>query len=894
MKIPTSSHTSMDDLVHQLDEIDMLGSRASSVTVMSDPERASLLSPFASPVNQGMDTPIIRTYPFGIRTTPLSTTGTTPGMDFLRKGSQSESDSIDSLHLQHTQLHHRGMGWDSAKKHSSFNRSGEISMSQSSQSSMSKKISPLLVSSGSATRLEFNGSGSVSCDLPVDNHAPIATPPSTNLSCEVNDACASSAAARYPNVYSNAKCSLGKDGFVTFDPASKPLLSPDHTHSSLPSHTSSSSLDSGYDQSLSLTDSCRDSCTEFIGGNSGFGGPCSLKSGPYSNKRSSSRRDSMSGYSSTVGTMSYSDLNLDSGLGDKRPMFMLKSHPLHDEYGKDGASLEDKCVLSPDGCCIEEPGPLGLTVPADCGAVRVDMSLSPNMSLSSGSLTLYRARNSEELSVNTVHSASTSILSGDTCIASDPECSLKGSRGQRLSLGKGSSSLDSETSPSSARDCEDIEAADGQCEGNVCSPDLPSPLSPDPTNNQLDLDSDVSAPIESLSLSKDPTKALPPRRLKNHFKNFHGESQSSDGSNENQQSVSQHPLPVSPANSSQVSHDPVGGDGHHSNSHLDSDATLPQLLLWSTSLSSSLPPQTPHRNTSSQVQCSNSSLSAEVSVSSLSNSPVVSPTETKPPHPSSLTGFESPYGSEADSGRGTKISLHVADASDSQEAGSADLQLSSLHQQTWNNLELKSTTDITSSLKPSSRLDPSYTHSTVRASSSPPLSNKYFRSEDEEEMCSLGGGNRRSLPPALYSSASDLSSDKHLHENDKDREEWRNTFLSLPSTTSRNSTRSKPAKEVMESNEEHEVTKSLPTQSLKKYRHNRSLLEQQLQDHNRSLLMRDRPYTLERFGNFEDVPLPDLEEFHLDTPTDYVARGHEEAESHRQQMSDFGHSLFVG
>ncbi len=74
-----------------------------------------------------------------------------------------------------------------------------------------------------------------------------------------------------------------------------------------------------------------------------------------------------------------------------------------------------------------------------------------------------------------------------------------------------------------------------------------------------------------------------------------------------------------------------------------------------------------------------------------------------------------------------------------------------------------------------------------------------------------------------------------------------------------------------------------------------SMLHQQLHQHDRSLRIGARPSTLEQFDNFTDVPLPDLEDFHLDTPTHGGARERAQEESnHRHQMSDFGHSLFVG
>lgn len=44
----------------------------------------------------------------------------------------------------------------------------------------------------------------------------------------------------------------------------------------------------------------------------------------------------------------------------------------------------------------------------------------------------------------------------------------------------------------------------------------------------------------------------------------------------------------------------------------------------------------------------------------------------------------------------------------------------------------------------------------------------------------------------------------------------------------------------------------------------------------------------EQFSDFEDVDLPDVDEFHLDHPHEDLAN------VQLQNLNDFGHSLFVG
>ena len=911
-KIPNSTHTSADDLINQLEENDVFGSRASSVTVMSDPDRASLFSPFASPVNQGMDTPIVRTYPFGIRSTPLSVAGTTPGSD-VRKGSQSDSDSLDSLHMQHSQLHAHGMGLDPSyagtgmgamKKMSSLNRSGDLSMSQSSQSSL-KKQSPLLFSSDSTTRLDSNCFGSGSCELPPLSATNVA-PCDFIGEMSGNSCCTATRQRQNYLCHDSSKCPVGREDFITFDPTSKHLLSPDHTHCSLPSHTSSSSLDSGYDQSLSLTDSCRDSCTEFTSSSYyGGGGPCSFKSGTYAHyKMSSSCRTDGTSYSSNAGNVACTELDLDSGLGGKRPLFLAKAqqHQLEDD-SQGHLNLEEKGLVGygkDEGNCGG-----GLAIPTDRFG-REGLTLSPQTSASSLSLAMYQARNSEEMSIATVHSNDTSIASQDEYPLSDPECSLKGVKRRVLSFDKGSLRSDRSTSAKSAN----VTSQERNDEEEVSSPSLPSPLSPDPTNSQLDLDADVSAPVESLALSSDPTRALPPRKLRNHFRRLSDNCDGGSFTSEEAGLSSASEISINVAQCSQVMrmqspstsgiHNPqlsAGSNTTHGVSSF-SPAVSETASLTQSARHISARAQSPHwthtQESHSGIPLSTQNISVPISplshtstsTSSLSSSPVMSPSHTKSQQRSSLTGQESPYGSESDSGRGTKISLHVVDLESNTYSQPVDFDSHSLSllSESLNDSNSESL-QVMASLRPGTRLN----QSKVRASSSPPLIG-LFRSENEEEMCSLGRGECPSFPIPSSNSTSNLLAG-HCYDNGDSDRNWANTFLSLPT---KKSSDSRQTDQSDEKKENEDPTKSLSTRSLKKCRHNPSLLHQQLYDHDRSLHMGYRPPALERFGNFEDVPLPDLEEFHLDTPTDYHPHGQEEAESHRQLMSDFGHSLFVG
>ena len=907
VKIPGSVHTSADDLIYQLEDHETYGSRASSVTVMSDPDRNSLFSPYASPVSQGMDTPIIRTYPFGIRTTPHSVQGVPFAAD-VRKGSHSETDSLDSLHMQHSQLHTCGMGLEplnmgtgpTQKRQSTLNRSGDLPVSQSTMTSSSKKVSPLLFSSGTVVRSDSNLSRLASSKI----HC---APPSCEpIGDEVSDrSCASSVPLKRHEqelvCTDTSKC-LPRDGFMTFDPnATKSLLSPDHTHhGSLPSHTSSSSLDSGYDHSLSLTDSCRESCTEFISSSSGYaagsgglgGGPFSYRSSNFSNFRMpSSRAESISG-SSNAGHASYCDLNLDSGLGGhSKPVFMLNSMQQDVDESSQNVDLQE-LSLSHTGACDSRETSVeagGLMVSRDSSAR--DKSCSPQASFNSGSTTLYRERNSEEASMTAIYSES------------DPECSLRSVNRPGLSLGKGSSTASNSSGIAQSELSGEMEEMNQE---GSSSPSLPSPLSPDPTNHQLDLDADVSASVKSLSLPSDPTKALPPRKVKNHFHSISrpspvgGENEFKDadpvpgdvGLNswmaESSPSISHCSKVVNSQESGglefQVSCNSSSDAPFSSSCHAQDDTSDPSCVQTS-----------PHPVAVQQFLESRYGIplsTFEVSVStcphshtttsaaSLSASPVLSPSQAKFQQPSSLTGVESLSGSEADSGRGTKTSLHECESNFSSKVPSLDVQF------------LPELSGLSSyKLQPRSQLNPGNLHSNVRASSSPPLIG-HFRPEDEEEQCSLGRGDHQ---PPLHtsSSASNLLSMQRAQMDDRDYVKS-NSFYSLPATIVAHHSSTKDDQTDTKNENDEELTGSLSTQSLKKYRNNPSLLQQQLQEHKESLLLGDRPHTLDRFSNFEDVPLPDLEEFHLDSPMDYHARAHEEAESHHHRTSDFGHSLFVG
>lgn len=287
MKIPSAGPDTYD--VSQLDEADVFGSRASSVTVMSELDRQSLLSPFASPVNnQGADTPTVRPHPFSIRSgnTPSSTAGE------HHKGSQSESDSVDSLHLLRNDSASSGnsLRQAAAKKSPGTSHSSEFSSPSQGSNVLLRKNSPLLSSARTANS---------HARKPEENPPPRSENHTDRCNCHYGNptTCATIACCE-----SMGMCRI-EDGFLTFDPSRRSRdashVDPGHAHlhtqcemedkyslghlasygflgptqsldsgsatsSAPPSHTSCSSLDSGYDQSSSLTNSSRDSA-EFTG-----------------------------------------------------------------------------------------------------------------------------------------------------------------------------------------------------------------------------------------------------------------------------------------------------------------------------------------------------------------------------------------------------------------------------------------------------------------------------------------------------------------------------------------------------------------------------------------------------------------------------------------------------
>ena len=277
MKIPSSiaGTTGGDSSCYNislLDENDVFGSRASSVTVMSEHDRHSFFSPFASPVNH-------RTHPFSIRTTPLSSIS--PGD--IRKEIHSESDLTDGLYIRENET----SSIRSVRKSGSLSRSGDLLTSQSSL----WKHSPLLssIAQQEESHMVYPDAHMISHDdhmthtavaeMTKEQQPAIMADHVHKCNCHYGNpnTCASVASCE-----SMGLCHL-EDGFLTFNPTQKPraeteyslshlatcgLLGPAHsldsTHSAPPSQTSCSSLDSGYDHSWSLTNSSRDSCPEFV------------------------------------------------------------------------------------------------------------------------------------------------------------------------------------------------------------------------------------------------------------------------------------------------------------------------------------------------------------------------------------------------------------------------------------------------------------------------------------------------------------------------------------------------------------------------------------------------------------------------------------------------------
>lgn len=838
--------TTQHDLVN---ENDVFGSRASSVTVMSDQDRVSLFSPFASPVSHGVDTPIIRTHPFAIRTAPLSLVS--PGE--MRKGSQSESDLCDGLHLPHVPGHVHVGGGDSAcpeltstgplpqhqpctgsaktikKLSSSLSRSGDLSTSHLLlHSSLKKHCS--LVSSVPSSRHEGVVAHMMSCNQLPSSLSSSSFELSGDTADDHGDSVQSfiRTLATCPIV---STCSLRADNAVTIAPGHKPVLSPDHTHFAPRSLTSNSSLDSGYDQSLSFTDSARDSCPELTG-NYSYGIMCSVRNGMCSNKSGmvcSNKGVCVDSSSTSCGQVAGGELDGADVVGCRRPL----------QLDMLAERQEASTVLKGTHNGMGEGGKKAL----------FGSKLGQN---ATGELP-NTLRNGHVR--NTVMSAFLSTFESSSIAICD-------------------------NSPSEDDDL--------------------SSLSPDPTNHQLDLDDDVSQTItESMAISQDPLQALPHRRLTNHIRNLSGGCARTDDCNGPDNTIKPSAVVLSTTRS-QVNQRQHGNDA---TSSLGDAGIGPLGPLHNLPCSSSVPSslQSSHRTartpTSSATFSSCKTMSSEASHDSTSDhesfsafhtngsavpispppthasslsSPPCHPSPNRDQQPSSVAGTKSPCDSEADSGRSTKTS---------HKTGELDSSLIS-------EILYDTDSDCTPVL---SSLHLGCFDEGGDSSSSPPLIGQY-RDEHEEEKCWLGREESQSFRPPLPPSLSTKLIPGH-HDN----ETRNNTFTRSSSATTSSNGYSGDCDSIGHSQQDCRgcAVADSPSERSLRYHRNPSLLHQRLHDHDNSLLVGKRPSALEKFDDFVQIPLPDLEEFHLDSPS-LSAGLQEEAESHGQQMSDFGHSLFVG
>ena len=848
IKIPTpssSAHYGEDtpshDPVLQAEDNDVFGSRASSVTVMSDPDRASLFSPFATPISHGVDMPIVRTHPFGIRTTPLSLVS--PGE--VRKGSQNEVESSDVLHTLHTQMHLHVAGVDtvcaatscsdsqqqqqqqhlnaaSARLVNSLSHSSDLSTSCSSSSCSLLKKTPNPTPPSSSND-ESTVANTSSCDPPLSS-----SPSSFDFSSEMDeDPSASKFRQRKATCPEISTCSLRKD-ILTFDPNNKQLLSTDHTRVAPPSLTLNSSLDSGYDQSLSLTNSSRDSCPEFAGSYS-HGVMFSVRTGASSNKNG----------------MVCSNKN---GMVHPRKNGMV----CYNKSGLEDASCRDGQAVGQEGAC--QPAALLPELPPQ---------LQKQEAVRTATLNGMAAEKQLQLDSKLGYSNVRDILN----------ISSHDSLRRHIS-----SDVFSSSNSSPAR----MESTSTE-EDEVSSP--LSPLSPDPTNHMLDLDEDVSMTmVEGLSISQDPLISLPPRKLKNHIQAVYRDRERNPAGEDdgdvcaNTRLTTDQDLQVKSLQCWNHAASNLGTEvrpvepSHKSLPSPVLSYLSPSVNLTGVAATSSLSFSKMEHNQSNVHDSHISGSNLLIESSSISLPPLQAPDSSSPPcnvplikahQPSSDLDLESPCSSEADSGRGTKTSIKTGELE------------SSLTSELSNDPD-SDCTPILSSL----RLN--YFEG-GRASSSPPVFGR-FRSELEEEMCSSGRGESQSFPSSC---STKVTSGR---KNDLTRSSSSYLCMTRKPSADCNLLNQSPDNHQRSS----VMTEDESEQSLKKFSPDVSLLHPSIHGKDDSELKGDSPSTLEKFDDFVKIPLPNLDEFHMDSYAQYCVGVQEESESHRQKMSDFGHSLFAG
>ena len=790
MRIPSGSSVSessfagekLHEVGSHLEDNDIFGSRASSVTVMSEPDHH--FSPFASPVNHGADTPIVRTHPFSIRSSFLSPCEN-------RKSSQSESDSIDgSQHLRGHEVASNTSCRTNKKFIVQSKPSDTFSTSQASYSSL-KKNSPLL----SSARQTVNSSTSILYDGRKKESdvftSPLPDVASHRCNCHYGN----------PNMCSNmAQCeSMGlcpnQDGFLVFDPTKKlkksrschghahsplyscetdeeyslshlatcgmlgPPSSLDSAPSAPPSHTSCSSLDSGYEQSWSLTNSSRDSYAEIT--NSFV---------MVSSNKNNTLPGQLSGDSGIKCCCGECDLGRSSQCSCQRK---CKRTLLPDLVGQEMAGKRQSDQFT--------------SRRAQIGA-----------NLSQNDQTGYNLSNAS--------SASTGI-------------STKGE------------------APSNMRDDQDVmnslfplKLSNHVPRKTSGADDLPSPLSPG--------GSDSDPPVEDFPVTADPLQTLKPVKLKNHMKAL---SQKLTTSSEN----------VNVPSSDFVGVEKNSEEQREEESDLENSDSTPKFFVGSASAaqSSSTTPSSTLRSISSLLP---SSMNPRNPSHSLPLIPSVDPACTA--DRGTCNDLQSVC-SEADSGRGTDNGLSIGSQSTycesengrgTNENNGCGPDGGSCQQESDRPGSSSNTLNVLPSLQ---------YQQDQRATSSPPVFGCQIRQENEE-VCSLGGATRSfpRLSKRQCSSSNQELSCSNTGEADK-----------------------------------------LEFRSLETFRSNHppSVLHQQLHEHDQSLLSGDRPRALNQFDNFTDVPLPNLEEFDLDMPSIQDRWGKAES-AHRQEISDFGHSLFVG
>lgn len=841
----SSTEASLYD-ISQLDETDVFGSsRASSVTVISEHDRNSMLSPFASPVNG--DTPVIsiRSHPFGIRTTPISLMSPSD----YRKGSQSESDSLDSLNVRGQQeVAGSNASLHPYKKAGVAGNSGDLLTSQGLHTPL-RKNSPLL---SSARQTGFSKTPPEASDNRQEaNHC----------NCHYGNptTCATLACCE-----SMGMCPI-QDGFLTFDPtknsrttslasshlahqhgyeaddeysishlATRGMLGPAHSLDSNSSLVSPSSLDSGYDQSWSLTNSSRNSCAEFS-----LSAVCSNKNHPPPG-----------GVVEVPAAKCLCNEN-DSGRGSQcscpkdkscRRALQFADSVVSEGLAKQGAGGGKSSPARSWQRHPEDPGSNSTTTA--CSGVPAGIAGT--------------AVSQEERTALTDSDATCSVLPGKTergtaLVDPDP---ASGAFPVRLSSRHGKASQGVATSPPSSESAGEKQL--GPASSDPTSSVFPvklsrygqglslSALSPE-SGEEKELEHCDDPSLEVFAVSSDPLAPVPVRRIKNHIRTISQAKELRNKELRNNVNVSSSDH-MSAENSASVlctpNSDLCADDDDFLESALSS-ISLPSALDDSTSVPASIPPRadtfgSTFSTSSVPVSC------GPTSSSLLCSAPTSSLTSCHPtPHmvvedtPPSATGS---ICSEVDSGRGTKSSIKTG-----------DFDTRSLSQISEISYECEPEASLSTLALLRHRTD-------LRANSSPPLFDNQPRLGcGEEESCSLGGACRSfpSLFKHLGTEGEGDASNRQAHVNPE----------GVAQTGRLGSTRSL----------------SEPP----------SMLQQQLHRHEQSLIMGFRPSTLQQFDNFTDVPLPDLEDFHLDMPSP-GSHQDEQAATHRHQMSDFGHSLFVG